>query len=79
MLVARAGNYTLVEAEFDLWVARIECLCLVYFQHYHLMLPPCHLRIVVNQTAHPLELYWLSSAEICSSTSYMHKEMIVIK
>ena len=33
MVAAKAGNYTLVVEEIDFWVARIECLCLVYFQH----------------------------------------------
>jgi hypothetical protein len=38
MVAAKAGNYTPVVEEIDLWVARIEYLCLVYFQHYYWML-----------------------------------------
>jgi len=79
MVAARAGNYNPVVDEFDLWVARIECLCLVYFRHYYLMLPHCHLGVVLNQTAHPVEAYWLLSVEIRSSTSYLNNKMIVIK
>jgi len=73
MEVAKAGNYTLVVEVIDLWVARIECLCSVYFQHGNLMLPHCHLGIVVSQTGHPVQPYWLSSVEIHSSTSYGNK------
>jgi len=79
MVAARAGNNTPVEDEFDLWAAQIECLCSVYFQHYSLMLPYCHLGVVVSQTAHLVEPNWLSSAEIRSSTSYVNKMLIVIK
>jgi len=79
MVAAKAGNYTPVEDQFDFWAARIECLCLVYFRHYYLMLPHCHLGIVVSQSAHPVEPYWLSSAEIRSSTSYVNKMMILIR
>jgi hypothetical protein len=77
MEAAKAGNYTPVVEEIDSWVARIDCLCSVYFPH--LMLPHCHLGVVVSQTGHPVEPYWLSSAEIRSSTSYVNKMMIVIK
>jgi len=73
MVAAKAGNYTLVEDEFDLAVARIECLCSVYFQHYCQMLPHWLLGVVVSQTGHPVEPYWLSSVEIRSSTSYVNK------
>jgi len=80
MVAAKAGNYTLVVVvvvvvvdEFDLQVAQIECLCSEYFQHYYMMLPHCHLGIVVSQRAHLLEAYWLSSAEIHSSTLYVNK------
>ena len=55
MEAAKAGNSTLVVEEIDSWVARIECFCLVYFQHDYLMLPNCHLGIVVSQTAHTVE------------------------
>jgi hypothetical protein len=72
MAAAKAGNYTLVDVEFDLAVARIECLCLVYFQHYCQMLPHCLLGVVVSQTGHQVEPYWLSSVEIRSSTSYVN-------
>ena len=59
MVAAKAGNYTLVVVvvvvvvvdvvdEIDSRVARIECLCSVYFQHYFLMLSHCHLGIVVS-------------------------------
>ena len=68
MVAVKVGNYTPVEDQFDLWVAQIEWLCMVYFQYYYLMLPHCHLGIVVSQTAHCLEPYWLSSVEISSST-----------
>ena len=80
MVAGKVGNYRPVEDEFDLWVAWIsECLCLVYFQHYFLMLPHCHLGIDVRQTAHRLEPPWLSSAEICSSTLYENTQMVVNK
>jgi len=72
MVAAKAGNYTLVVEEIDLWVARIECLCSVYIQHHHLMLPHSHLGVVVSQTGHPVEPYWLSSVEIRSFTSYVN-------
>jgi len=77
MVAAKAANYTLVVVsvvEIDTWVARIECDCSVYFQHYHLMLPQCHLGIVVSQTAHLLETYWLSSAEIHLLTWYISEK-----
>jgi hypothetical protein len=77
MEVAKAGNYTPVEVEIDSWVARIDYLCSVYFPH--LVLPHCHLGVVVSQTGHPVESIWLSSAEIRSSTSYVNKMMIVNK
>jgi hypothetical protein len=82
MVAAKAGNYTLVLVvvvvvvvvdEIDSRIARIECLCSVYFQHDYLTLPHCLLGVVVSQTAHWLEPYWLSSAEIHSSTSYVNK------
>ena len=80
MVAGKVGNYRPVEDEFDLWVAWIsECLCLVYFQHYILMLPHCHLGVDVRQTAHWLEPPWLSSAEICSSTLYENTQMVVNK
>jgi len=56
MVATKAGNYTPVVDEFDLWVALIECLCLVYFQHYYLVLPHCHLGIDVSLTTHQLGL-----------------------
>jgi hypothetical protein len=54
MVAAKADNYTLVVAvvvvdEIDSWIARIECLGSVYFQHYRLMLPHCHMGVVVSQ------------------------------
>jgi hypothetical protein len=67
MEATKAGNYTPVVGEIELWVARIECLCFVYFQHCYLMLPHCHLGVVVSQTGHLVEPYWLSSVEIHSS------------
>jgi len=73
MVPAKAGNYTPVVDEIDSGVAQIECLCSVYFQHYYLLLPHCPLGVVVSQTGHPLEPDWLSSVEICSSTSYVNK------
>jgi len=77
MVAAKADNYTLVVGveEIDSRVARIECLCLVDFHHYHLMLPHCHLGAVVSQTANWLEPYWLSLAQIHLSTSYMKKRL----
>ena len=51
----KAGNYNPLVDEFELWVARIGSLCSVYFQHHYLMLPHCHLGVVVSQTAHRLE------------------------
>jgi hypothetical protein len=38
MVAAKTGNYTPVVKVIDLWVASIEYLCLVYFQHYYWML-----------------------------------------
>jgi len=77
MVAAKAGNDTLVVVvvvveEIVLQIARIECLCLVYFHHHHLMLPHCHLGVVVSKRAHMLESCWLSLAEIHSSTSYVN-------
>jgi len=65
---AKADNYTPVVNEFDMWVAQIECLCLLYFQHYYLMLPHCSLGFVVSQTAHLFKPHWSSSVEISLST-----------
>jgi hypothetical protein len=79
MEAAKVGNYTPGEDEFDLWVARIECLCSVYSQHYYMMLPHCHQGVVMSQTAHRVEPYWLSSAEIRSSTLYVNKKTVVNK
>ena len=66
MVAEKAGNNTPVVNVIDLAVARIECCCLVCFEHYYLMLPHCPLGVVVSQTAHLLEPYWLSSVEISS-------------
>ena len=77
MVAAKAGNYTLMEDEFDLWVDPNEFLCLVYFQHYYLMLPRWHLGVVVSQTAQMLGTYSLSSAVICSSTSCVNTQTVV--
>jgi len=71
MVVAKAGNYTAVVDDICSWVAQIECLCSLYFQHYYLTFPHCHLGVAVSQTAHLLEPYWLSSAEIRLSTLYV--------
>jgi hypothetical protein len=73
MVAAKVGNYTPVDDEFDLAVARIECLCLVYFQHYCQMLPHWLLGNVVSQTGHPVEPYWSASVEIHVSTSDVNK------
>jgi len=73
MVAAKVGNYTPVEDEFDSGVAWIECLYTVYPQYYCQMLPHCLLSVVMSQTAHPMEPYWLSSVEIHSSTSYVNK------
>jgi len=79
MVAAKAGNYTVMEDEFDFWVAQIECLCSVYFQHYYLMLPHCHLGVVVSQSAHQLEPYWLSLVEISLWTTYVNTKTVVNK
>jgi len=79
MVAAKLDNYTLVEDEFDLLVALIECLCLVFFQHYYLMLLHCHLDVVVSYTAHQLEPYWLSWAEAHSSILYVNKKTVLNK
>jgi hypothetical protein len=73
MVAVKAGNYTPVEDEFDSAVARIECLCSVYFHHYCQMLPHCLLGVVVSQIGHPVGPYWLSSVEIRSSTWYVNQ------
>jgi hypothetical protein len=70
MVAAKAGNYTPVVQQIDVWVARIECLSSVYFQQYYLILPISPLGIVVSQTGHPVALYWFSSVEILSSKLY---------
>ena len=76
MEAAKVGNYTPVVEEIDSLVARIECLRLVYFQHYDLMLPHRHLGVVVgSQTGHPVEPYWLSTVENHSLTSYVNKRL----
>ena len=71
MVAVKAGNNTPVVDGNDLGVARIECLCSVFIQHYHLMLSHCPPGVIERQTAHVLEPYWLSSVEICSLTSYV--------
>ena len=53
MVAAKTGNYTPVVEEIDLWVSPIECFCPVYFQHYFLILPHCHLGVVWSLTGHP--------------------------
>jgi hypothetical protein len=75
IVAAKAGNYTpvVVVDGIDSWVARIDCICSVYFQQYCQIFPHCLLGVVVSQTSHWLEPYWLSSAEIHSSTSYVNK------
>ena len=72
-MAAKAKN-TLVVDEIDYWVARIACLCCVYFQDYYLMLTHCYLGVVVSQTAHLLVPYWFSSAEMHSSTLYVNQD-----
>jgi hypothetical protein len=72
---AKAGNYTPVEVEFDSAVAPMECLCSVYFKPYCQMLPHCLLGVVVTQTGHQVEQYWVSSVEIHLSTSYVNKTL----
>jgi len=66
MIAAKAGNNTPLVDEMVSWVTWIQCLCSAYFLHYYLMLPHCHLGIVVSETAHLLKPYWMSSAEIRS-------------
>jgi hypothetical protein len=71
MVAVKAGNYMLVVVdEIDSRIARIECLCSVYFQYYYLVLRHCHLGIFVSLNANRLEPDWLYSADIHSSTSY---------
>ena len=77
MVAAKAGNNTSVVDQIDLWAVWVECLCSMYSQHCYLMLPNCHLGIGKSQTAHLLNPYWLSSAEVCSSTSSV-QNMVVI-
>jgi hypothetical protein len=74
MDAVKVGSCTpVVVVEIGSWVARIGCHCFVYFQRYYLMLPHCHLGIVVvSQTGHPVEPYWLSLVEIHSLTSYVN-------
>jgi hypothetical protein len=38
MAAAEAGSYTAVVEQIESGVARIECLCSVYFQHNYVML-----------------------------------------
>ena len=78
-MAAKVGDYSPVADELDAWVPRIECLCSVYFQHYFLMLPHCHPGVVVSQTAHQSGPYWLSLADIRSSTSYVNTKTVVSK
>ena len=54
MVAAKVGNSALVSVvdELDSLVARIECLCSVYFHPYYVILLHCHLGVVVSQTAH---------------------------
>jgi hypothetical protein len=74
METVKSRKNTPVVEENDLWVSGIESLYLVYFQCYYLMLPHCHLGVVVaSQTGHPVEPYCLASVEIHSSTSYVNK------
>jgi hypothetical protein len=73
MVAAKVGNYTPGVEEIDLWVARIECLCSVYFQVYYRMRSHCHLGVVESQTGHLVELYWWSSVEICWLTLYVNR------
>jgi hypothetical protein len=79
MVAVRAGNYTTVEDQFDLWVARIQCLCSVYFQHHYLMLANCDQGVVMSQPARPLERYWLSLAVFRSFTLYVNQQITVTK
>jgi hypothetical protein len=72
-VAVKAGNYTPVENEYDSRVAGIEYRCLLYFHQCCQMLPHCLVDIVVSQTGHPVEPYWLSLVEICSLTSYVNK------
>jgi len=77
MLPAKARNHSQGEDEINLCVPQIECLCAVYFQHYYLMLPHCHLGIVVSERGYLLEPDWLSSVEIRSLTSYVKTQIVV--
>jgi len=75
MVAAKVDNYTTVVEEIDLCVAQTECLCSVYFHYFYLIPLHCHLVIVVSETGHPVEPYWLSSLEIRSSTLYVNKRL----
>jgi hypothetical protein len=73
MEAEKAGNNTPVVAEIELLVARIEFLCSVYFVLSCLILPHCHLGVVVSQSGYLMEPCWLSLVEIYLSTSYVNK------
>jgi hypothetical protein len=77
MVAAKAGTYTPVEDGIDWWDARIECLCWVYLQYNHLMLPYHLVGVVVSQISHCLESYLTASVEIRLSTPYVNKKMTV--
>jgi ABC-type proline/glycine betaine transport system permease subunit len=79
MVPVKSGNYTLLVVvvvvlveEIDWWVTQIECLCLVYFPHYKLMLPHYPLGVVMSQTADLMEPDRWGSVEICLMTSYVN-------
>jgi hypothetical protein len=52
MEAAKPGNDIPVVDEIDLCIARMECLCLLYFQPHYLMLPHCSLGGVVCHAVH---------------------------
>jgi len=80
IVAVKMRNYSVVVVdEIDSGVVQIQCLCAVYILHYYLMLPQCHVGIVVSETSHQLEPYWLSSAEIRLSILYGNKRLGVIK
>jgi len=68
MVAAKVHNHTPAVGEIDARIVQIESPCLVYFEHYCLMIQTCRLYIVARHRDHLLDLYWLSSAEIHLST-----------
>jgi hypothetical protein len=71
-VAAKAGDYSFMVGENNSLGSRTECLCSVSLQHYDVVLSPCYLGVVMCETPHLFERYWLSLEEISSSTSYVN-------